>query len=218
MIALGRLILSIFEAVVDAVLPPHPDVRRARSLSIDGLATLYDPSVAGVPWATALFPYRNPNVRALIRAVKYRGEMRALIPVAEMLGIWIDETVAEKRLLAGWKMPLLVPIPSSSARLRARGYSQAERIARVALESIGSIDYVPCALSREDRPSQVEIERSKRSENIRNAFRVTDASLIKGRFVILIDDVIETGSTVSDARRALRAAGAKDVIAVALAH
>lgn len=219
MIALERLIVSIFEAVVDAVLPPHPDVRLARALSADDLASLYGPRAAGATWATALFPYRDPKVQALIRAVKYRGETRALVPAAEILGSWIAETIAEKRLFAGWREPIVVPIPSSPARLRARGYNQTERIARTTLDSIGdSIGYAPHALSRDDRPSQVGIERSERNQNVRNAFHVPDASMIKGRFVIVIDDVIETGSTVADARRALRAAGAKDVIAVALAH
>ena len=212
-------------ALLDAVLPPHEDVRNARALSIEGLSKLLAPrpvglsAQAGTGWIVALFPYLDPRIRALILAVKYYGETEALAPVGAILGGYLLEMIGEKELLAGWERPLLVPVPPAPQRLRKRGYGQAERIVRAALPTIGSAaEFCPRALAREDRESQVKVGRPKRAKNIRGAFRAPDVSLVKGRCVILVDDVAESGSTLSDARRALFEAGAREVEAVALAH
>jgi predicted amidophosphoribosyltransferase len=211
--------LQLFSRFLDAVLPPHEDVRRARAVSPRELNGLLCPHAASAAWICALFPYRDPRIRALVRAVKYHGETRALAPAASIMGEYILETLSEKRLLSGWEIPLLVPMPAAPRRLRQRGYNQAERIARAALPAIGSAaEFSPRALAREDRESQVSMERSRRSENIRNAFYVPDVSLVSGKSVVLVDDVVESGSTFSDARRALRRAGAQGVIGIALAH
>ena len=67
--------------------------------------------------------------------------------------------------------------------------------------------------------SQTEIkERSKRLANMRNAFAVTDPQAVRGKQILIIDDVITTGGTIGDARRALEQAGAKIIIAGAIAH
>ena len=210
---------ELLSGLLDAVLPPHEDVRRARAVSAQELDALLSPHAAGAQWVTALFPYRDPRIRAIVRAVKYHGEKKALAPAAAMLGEYIFEAVSEKKLLSGWQRPLIVPMPASPRRMRERGYNQAERILEAALPLLGNAaEFSSRALAREDRESQVSVERSKRNENIRNAFYVPDVSLVSGRFVILVDDVVESGSTLSDARRALKASGAKSVIAIALAH
>ena len=212
-------VTELLSAFVDIFLPPHEDVVRARALSERDLAHLLEPRTAGAEWIFVLFPYRDPRIRALIRAVKYHAETKALALVGAILGEYVFETIAEKKLFSGWEHPLLVPVPASRERQRARGYNQAERIALAALPALGSAaEFSPNALVREDRKSQVTMERSKRKENIRDAFRVPDVSLVKSRAVILIDDVVESGSTLADARRALRAAGAKSVMGIALAH
>lgn len=215
----------LLSALLDAVLPPHEDVRKARALSPEEFSKILAPRPVGLSagaksgWIVALFPYPDPRIRALIRAVKYYGETRALAPVGAILGGYLLEMTGEKKLLAGWERPLLVPIPPAPQRLRRRGYGQAERIVRAALPTLGSAaEFCSCALTRENRESQVKVSRPERAQNIRGAFCVPDVSLVKGRCVILVDDVVESGSTLSDARRVLIEAGARDVVAVALAH
>lgn len=209
----------LFSTLLDAVLPPHEDVQKARAITPKELGALLSPHAAGAGWISALFPYRDPRIRALIRAVKYHGEEKALAPAAATLGEYLLQTISEKKLLSGWQHPLVIPMPASPRRLRERGYNQAERIAKAAFPPLGSAAELSLrALAREDRKSQVSVNRTKRNENIRNAFYVPDVSLVSGKYVILVDDVVESGSTFSDARRALRAAGAKGVIGIALAH
>ena len=212
--------MNFLRSILDAVLPPHDDARIASRLTLEEIGALARPMT--VRGTFAVFPYQDRRIRAMVRAIKYYGETGVLEPLgavaAEHLAALLDEESLEKR------KTLMCPIPSSPARLRARGYNQAERIARMIhahLPSGMGIEYVPNLLSREDRETQVHARRS-RADNIRGAFYVTNygsqTSIIKNARVILVDDVLKTGATIKDATRALKAAGAKSVIPFAIAH
>jgi predicted amidophosphoribosyltransferase len=212
--------MRFLRSILDALLPPHDDARIAAAITATDLATLAAPRT--VRGTFAVFPYQDRRIRAMVRAIKYYGETGVLEPLgavaAEHLVALLDDEGLEKR------KTLLCPIPSSPARLRKRGYNQAERIARAIhahLPADSTIEYVPNLLAREDRETQVHAHKS-RADNIRGAFYVPSGTSIydsvRGSRIILIDDVIKTGATIRDATRALKAAGAKSVIAFAIAH
>lgn len=211
---------SIIQKVVDAILPLGDEVGIARSASEDVLTRLLQPiSHPDNPWIIALFPYRNKTVRAVVKAMKYRGETTPLPVVGRMMADEILDTLGDKESLEGWGKPLLVPIPNSRERMRSRGYNQTERIARAMLPHLeGRIIYDASVLGRDERASQVSVARDMRSKNIVKSFFVPEAKKVRGAHIILIDDVTETGATLHDAKRALLFAGAKDVIAFAVAH
>jgi len=71
--------------------------------------------------------------------------------------------------------------------------------------------------TRWTRP-QVELSGDERRRNVRDAFRVTDAARLQGKALLLVDDVLTTGATISEAARALKAAGAAQVDVFALAR
>lgn len=210
---------SWLDALIDAVLPPKKDVALARTLTPAYIKGAMRIRLAKEPWLLALFEYQDPGIRALVRAVKFSGETRALPILAESASEILTDMIADKVNMAGWSTPLLVPMPASKKRIRERGYNQAERIAEAFLPYIKeSVQYAPRALARHDRKSQVEVERAERGKNIRNAFYVPRPEFVSGKQVILIDDVVETASTMKDARRALFAAGVSDVLGIALSH
>ncbi len=203
------------------LVPPSEDAGLARTLSETELRALLKPSVGPFPWIVSLFSYRETQIRALVRATKYRNEKAPLHALGRIIAEEIVEILSEKNTLAGWQGALLVPIPLSALRLRERGYSQTERIAASVLPHLPSIvTYTPQLLAREDRESQTQLARGKRKENIAGAFFVSPASeiLVRDACIILLDDVVESGSTLSDARRALLEASARDVIAIAIAR
>lgn len=214
------MIGHIFRRILDALIPISSESAIARSLSEETLTELLHPMIhRDKQWIVALFPYRNPKVRALIRAIKYRGEKAPLPALGRILADEIIQILADKKTLEGWRNPLLIPIPSSSARLKSRGYNQVERIILATLPHLeGQVTYAPDVLGREDRASQVEVLKSEREKNIAGAFSVIRPEKVSGMHVILIDDVAETGTTLSDAKRALIGAGASEVIAITLAH
>ena len=112
---------------------------------------------------------------------------------------------------------LVVPVPLHPARLRARGFNPAARLARVLAREL-SVRFDPLALARvRDTPSQTGLDRRARARNVAGAFRAR-AGLAPPARVWLIDDVVTTGSTLASAARALRRAGAREVIGVCAAR
>jgi len=155
-------------------------------------------------------PYSGP-VRAALRALKYGGERR----LAEPLGA----AVAERWREAGRGGEVLVPVPVHAERRRARGYDQAVLLATVAAGALR----LPVAEALERERStvpQFELGRERRADNVRGAFgvRAQAAPVVRGRWILLVDDVATTGATLVACADALLAAGVVGVSAVTVAR
>ncbi len=109
-------------------------------------------------------------------------------------------------------------VPLHPSRERARGYNQSALLG-AELASILRVRYSPGCLAR-IRPTapQVGLSGPARRENVRDAFRCDDPGAVDGLSVWLVDDVVTTGATVTEAASVLRRAGARQVWAVAVAH
>lgn len=117
-----------------------------------------------------------------------------------------------------WGEGVLVPVPLHRKRRRERGFNQAEALA-VALGRMTGRPVETRALRRvADIPPQTTMGRAERIANVRGAFRVVRPERIRGRSVVLVDDVFTTGSTLGECARVLREAGAADVRALTLAR
>jgi ComF family protein len=149
--------------------------------------------------------YRGP-ARDLVLALKFGGRLPAAAPLGRMLA---DAVVA-----AGIPGDLVVPVPLSRARFRRRGHNQADEIARVVARLAG-LERDPRALSRRrDGGPQSGKTRAARAKGPRGAYRA-DGDRVRGRCVLLVDDVVTTGATASACARALRRAGAARVVLAA---
>ncbi len=112
---------------------------------------------------------------------------------------------------------VLVPVPLAQQRLRERGYNHTQLLAR-ALNRRNRVPVVAHALARvRETPPQVGQERKERLTNVRGAFAVTAPAQLRGRDVVLVDDVMTTGATLSACARAVRKAGARTVSAIVIA-
>lgn len=111
---------------------------------------------------------------------------------------------------------IVAHIPTVPSRIRARGYDQAILLARQ-LASAKNWRQVEL-LRRVGNKRQVGASRQTRLAQLTEAFRAIRAPYLAGQDILLVDDVITTGSTLTAAAKTLKAAGAKSVSAVALAH
>lgn len=149
------------------------------------------------------------TVRDLVHALKYRDLRAAAAEVGRLLAGYMEANPL--------RVEVLVPVPLHRRRLRERGYNQSELMAR----ELGMRTGIPldtAAVRRErDTPPQVSTDsRQERRKNMEGAFECSRA--LEGRQVLLLDDVVTTGATMSACAGAIRASGAKSVWGLALAR
>lgn len=168
--------------------------------------------------ALAYGPY-DGGLRDLIHLLKYER----VRPAAGVLGRMLAEVMTELAKDFGTEIPVVVPIPLHSSKARQRGFNQSELVAEEALKLVRHdqprLARIPGILERV-RPteSQTGLTLAQRRENMRGAFRVAQPALVAARAVLLVDDVFTTGTTVSEAARVLRRAGAGKIWVATLAR
>ncbi len=124
---------------------------------------------------------------------------------------------AENNLDCG-SIDMVSCIPLSRKRMHDRGYNQAELLAKEISKKVG-VEYLPTLKKIRHNTAQSTIKDSKqRAANVIGAYRVIDAEEVKGKYILLVDDVVTTGSTVSECARILKKSGAKAVYCVTLAR
>lgn len=172
-----------------------------------GLCRRLDPPFAK---AAAYGSYQS-GLRDLIHMLKYQ-QVR---PAANVLGRMLAEVLVGFEPCWADAHVVMIPVPLFAAKLRQRGFNQAELIARAALKLLASRERYTLqkdVLDRSrDTQSQTGLSPHQRRQNLRGAFRVTDRDKISGRDILLVDDVFTTGATASECARILRRGGAARV-------
>lgn len=157
-------------------------------------------------------PYEGP-LRALLVAFKHDhrfGFRRQLGPELRIPLVAALSTVRSRRA------PLLVTVPSRPSRVRSRGYRHVDVVVRVALRGT-SVPLRRVLRTTRGRVGQVGLDATNRARNAELiAVRRCSKAIVRGRDVVLVDDIITTGATVFAARRALEYAGASVIAVVAL--
>lgn len=172
-----------------------------------GLVEPLPPGIVQLEWCAS---FTGP-VRDAIHALKYRGERRLAGPLGDAL--------AARWTRAGRGGDVLVPVPVHPSRRRERGFDQAEDLTRACARAIGLP--MSTALVRVHRTTaQHGLGRASRAANLGGAFSVDPRRLgeVRGRWVVLVDDVTTTGATLAESAAALHAAGALAVSAVTVAR
>jgi len=172
-----------------------------------GLCRRIEPAFAR---AIAYGSYES-GLRELIHLLKYGG----VRPAANVLGRMLAEAIAALEPEFPSDSMAVIPVPLHRTKLRQRGFNQAELIARAAMKIRQPGDRLRwCAgvLERKrETASQIGLTTHQRRENLRGAFAVAQPELVKGREVLVVDDVYTTGATVSECARVLRRAGVRKV-------
>lgn len=151
------------------------------------------------------------GLRELIHLLKYAS----VRPAAAVLGRMLEEAIAGLEGDFSDNVIAVVPVPLHRVKLRQRQFNHAELIARAAIRiSEQSARFQLCSgilERRRETSSQTGLTSHQRRENVRGAFDVPKPELVRGREVLVLDDVYTTGATVSECARVLRRAGATRV-------
>lgn len=208
-------------ALLDIVYPPHcpacrsqvneqgawcanclPEVIRLREAAPEGSLP------AHLSGCLAVLDY-NGAVKTLLHRLKFRPDRGA----AEYLVWLLNHRVSWAKLQ---RPDAVVPVPLSAYRLATRGFNQTELLfadwtRRQEIPWLNALERL-----RDTRP-QWQLSPLERRRNIKDAFAVSDPALVKGKTILLVDDILTTGFTLSECAKTLKKAGAKEINALALA-
>lgn len=117
-----------------------------------------------------------------------------------------------------WGTDAIIPVPLHPKKEKERGFNQAQLLGRE-LAKRKQIELIEDRLVKVNRtPPQTSLEAKEREKNLKGAFQVKNGEKIKGKVVLLVDDVFTTGSTLQECSLALRKAGALEVRALTVAQ
>ncbi len=170
----------------------------------------------------ALYDYRDPLIKKAIWQLKYHHYPHLGQKLGESLYFAFLEEINEIRMFSQGSPICIIPVPISHDKRKVRGYNQSEIIARNfcncgeknLFEFKKDIIY-----KKINTIPQARIEnRNRRLQNIKGAFLIKNEEQIKGRTIVVIDDVTTTGGTLMEIMKLLKHSGAKKVIGFAIAH
>jgi len=195
--------------------PLCPRCRRSLAVRLNmpagipmGLPAAMPMPLAQLEWCA---PFAGP-VRAALHHLKYSGEQRLAVP--------LGESMAARWRVAGAGGQLLVPVPVHAERARRRGYDQAVLLTAQVSRRLG-VPWHHALQRRRHTAPQFDLGRIARRSNVAGAFLIDGPAGVErvcGRWVVLVDDVVTTGSTLVACAEALYDAGAMAVSGLTVAR
>jgi len=151
----------------------------------------------------------TPEVRQLIHRFKYGG----ISYLSRTLGRWMAQAYKQR---CDWELDIILPVPLHPRRQRQRGFNQSALLAR----ELGRYIDVPVKenvlVRKKYTPAQAGLSKFQRMQNLRGAFEVREPETVRGKSVLLVDDVFTTGSTVDECSKVLLQAGVQRVYVITL--
>lgn len=156
--------------------------------------------------------------RRLIFSLKYDGKTYIAPVAADILHDCLIKALRERRENRWLSADLIVPVPISAERMKERGFNQAEKIARHLGRKSGIRVGKDVLLRCRDTQAQRALSATERRENMKGAFITNPqrSEVVKGKKILLLDDIYTTGATAWECAKALKIAGASEIYFLAL--
>ncbi len=154
---------------------------------------------------------RDREIQNIIHSFKYRGRF--------LIGIFLGQQLGENitREIQNWNIDLILPVPLHQLKKAERGYNQSFYIAKGLSRKI-NLPVAKGIIKKEKfTRSQTKMNLIERQENIKDAFKIKNQKRIEGKNILLVDDVITTGATISECGKELLNSGAKRIYAASAA-
>lgn len=154
---------------------------------------------------------KDKVIQKVLHSYKYENK----IYVGKFLGDLIYYNL--DKFIKTWDADLIIPVPLHPLKKAERGYNQSYHIAKQVAKNL-NLPIDNKSLKRKVyTQTQTKMNLAERKENVKNAFIIKDAKKLSGKKIILIDDVITTGATISECAKVLKGNGAIKVFALSVA-
>lgn len=220
----GNAIKIIFANFVDLLFPKEETVRKLENMELTETCSELVPASDISPCFKAVFSYKHPLARTAIWEIKYKANKKILEKFAILLYEFLIEEMSDILLFNGGQKLTLIPIPSTKSSQNEKGFNQSVLLAKKIYEIDGGKNFdidLNILEKIKETAHQVKVKnREARLKNLIGCFAVADinAEKVRGKSFIVIDDVITTGATMTEATRALKVSGAKNVYGFSIAH
>jgi competence protein ComFC len=213
-VGVGEYLCDGCEAKIVRIVPPFCETcSEPFEGSINTAFTCANCAHRSIDFNTAVAAYRG---RGIVRDVIHEFKYNRQIHLRHLVARWLRAALDDERL-RDCRFDVIVPVPLHPARQRERGFNQASELADL-LSAHTSIPCSPLLKRIRYTTTQTALDRSERMENLHNAFRLRKNADVRGLRVLLVDDILTTGSTLNECARVLKRAGAISVHAATAAR
>lgn len=164
----------------------------------------------------SFFDYKDPNIKEMMKFLKFKYSYN----IGKYFGKTIGDIINKRYTLD--ESYILIPVPLSKKRLNQRGFNQSYIFGNELSKKIGIGLFSDILIKNKGTSDQIGLNQDERFKNLKSAFSVKYDKIIKynlyGKNVILIDDIITTGSTVANCAVALKNSGFKKVFVLTIAR
>lgn len=216
--------MKILKTILNIILPNY-----CISCNKRGLDLCFSCLIKGNPneketedWIYTIYDYKDPIIKKSVWALKYKNKKGIAKIFAEILYPKILEELVDLKTFKNFNNIVLIPIPLSKKRERERGYNQTMLIALELIKIDKNINFTLgkniLFKNKETKHQALIKNRRERIRNLIGSFTVKNVDLIENKNIILLDDVVTTGATLKEAKKELKKAKAKNIIAFTFAH
>ena len=214
--------MKVVDWLLDLIYPPRcAFCRRLLSGREKGVCRFCRPKLPYVPADGQVQHFRNVDkclsplyYHGTVRDSLHRYKFGGATAYADIYSEFIVKCIDENQI----SCDSITWVPLSRRRLRKRGYDQAELLAELIAKHLGQRPVRLLKKLRDTPPQSQTGSPEKRRANIAGAYACLRPALVRGKRILLVDDIVTTGATLSEAAKVLKKAGAKEVICATLAR
>ncbi len=209
--------MNYFKKVLNFIFPKEK-IEKEKVLKILENKILYFPEKKKI----IFLPYKNKYIREIIWSMKFKNNFSAAKFFGEIIYENLPDILQELKMKENFHNPVLITIPITFSKKLSRKYNQNDIVVNHFLK-LGGSNFTKwekniLIKTKNTKPQSRIKNKEKRFENIKNSFGIKNPEIIKGKNILLFDDVLTSGATLKEAKKVLKKAGAKKIIFMVLAH